>query len=359
MKLAIAGDVSVTESNEKYFAEQNVKILFNDVPSVWKDCDRVIVNLETAITDKNTPIKKFGPNLKAPFGTVETLKEAGVTDLTLSNNHIFDFGKAGLKDTVSEIKKNGLSFTGIGENYLDSRKNLVLSDGKIKVAIINVCEHEFSYALDDRVGARPYDEYDTPSDVEQAKKQNDYVIVIYHGGKEHCQHPSPRLHKLCHALVNHGADVILCQHSHCIGCYEKYLDGHILYGQGNFHFVYDEETSRQKNLKPFWHQGLVAIITLERDVKIKFVACKDNGTGIELLKGREKEVLTKEFNERNQMMKDGTFLSGWREFCHQPTYYDGIVKEGKEALFAHFLDCEAHSDVLRELFPTYNLTNEK
>ena len=131
MKLAIAGDVSVTESNAKYFAEQNVKILFNDVPSVWKDCDRVIVNLETAITDKNTPIKKFGPNLKAPFGTVETLKEAGVTDLALSNNHIFDFGKAGLKDTVSEIKKNGLSFTGIGENYLESRKNLVLSDNAV------------------------------------------------------------------------------------------------------------------------------------------------------------------------------------------------------------------------------------
>ena len=27
--------------------------------------------------------------------------------------------------------------------------------------------------------------------------------------------------------------------------------------------------------------------------------------------------------------------------------------------FAHFLDCEAHTDVWRELFPTYNLTNER
>ena len=28
-------------------------------------------------------------------------------------------------------------------------------------------------------------------------------------------------------------------------------------------------------------------------------------------------------------------------------------------LFAHFLDCEAHTDVWRELFKTYNQTNEK
>ena len=33
-----------------------------------------------------------------------------------------------------------------------------------------------------------------------------------------------------------GADVVLCQHSHCIGCYEQYEGAHILYGQGNFHF---------------------------------------------------------------------------------------------------------------------------
>ena len=28
-------------------------------------------------------------------------------------------------------------------------------------------------------------------------------------------------------------------------------------------------------------------------------------------------------------------------------------------LFAHYLDCEAHTDVWRELFPTWNQTNEK
>lgn len=359
MKIAILGDLSVTESNEKNFAKQDIKTLFNDVPSVWKGYDNVIVNLETAVTDKETPIKKFGPNIKAPFGTIETLKKIGVTDLTLSNNHIFDFGKAGIYDTLNEIKKNNLRYTGFGDNYEDSRKDLIISDGKIKVAIINVCEHEFSYALDDRMGARPYDTFDTLDDLENAKKEADHVIVIYHGGKEHCQYPSPRLYKLCRSLVKHGADVVLCQHSHCIGCYESFINGHILYGQGNFHFVYSKELSAQKNLKPFWHQGLVTLLTIEHGVQIEFIPYKDNGIGIELLTGQEKEELLNDFNKRNETLKDGTYIDFWKKFCHSPSYYGGIIKEGKEDFFAHLLDCEAHEDVLRELYQTYNMTNEK
>jgi signal recognition particle GTPase len=35
------------------------------------------------------------------------------------------------------------------------------------------------------------------------------------------------------------------------------------------------------------------------------------------------------------------------------------VTEREKHHFAHYLDCEAHTDVWRELYPTWNLTNEK
>ena len=38
-------------------------------------------------------------------------------------------------------------------------------------------------------------------------------------------------------MAENGADVVICQHSHCIGCYEEYQGCYILYGQGNFHFA--------------------------------------------------------------------------------------------------------------------------
>ena len=74
------------------------------------------------------------------------------------------------------------------------------------------------------MGSRPFDCYDTIADVREAKANADKVIVIYHGGKENCRYPSPRMRKLTHALVDAGADVVACQHSHCIGFFEDFCD---------------------------------------------------------------------------------------------------------------------------------------
>lgn len=37
-------------------------------------------------------------------------------------------------------------------------------------------------------------------------------------------------------MVEKGADLVIYQHSHCVGSYEKYKDSTIVYGQGNFMF---------------------------------------------------------------------------------------------------------------------------
>ena len=116
---------------------------------------------------------------------------------------------------------------------------------------LDVTEHEYSYALPDRCGCNPYDPYLTMYDIREAKKNADYVAVIYHGGKEYCRYPSPRVRKLSHAMVQNGANVVLIQHTHCIGCYEEFEGSHIVYGQGNLHFVSERERY------PMWYQSLL------------------------------------------------------------------------------------------------------
>ncbi len=303
-----------------------------------------------------TQLKKIGPNLKAPLNTIKTLKMAGVTDCCLSNNHIFDFGKQGAKDTIAQLEKYGINYTGFGENLQDARKNMIMTDGKTKVAIIAVCEHEYSYALENRMGAREFDPLDTVEDIIEAKKDADYVIVIYHGGKEECRYPSPRLLKTCRAMVKHGASLVLCQHSHCIGCYEKYLNGHILYGQGNFHFVckaYEEEDDNGY----MWNTGLLAQVNIDNGLSAEFIPCIVDGKGIRLANEQEKEKLLTELDNRSKSIADGTWQKHWVDFCNSQERYKIVPKELKEEI-AHFLDCEAHTDVCRELYKTYNHTNE-
>ena len=362
MKTFFAGDVCPTSDNAPLYAAVETEKLFGNVATLTRGCDLACVNLECAITESENAIPKFGPNLKAPLGTAQVLKELGITLCGISNNHVFDFGIEGALDTKKALDSVGIAYTGFGENYEDSRKNYTFEKDGERICIIAVCEHEYSYAIEDRMGSRPFDVFDTMEDIENAKKTHDRVIVLYHGAKEMCRYPSPRLIKACHAMAKHGADLIIGQHSHCIGAYEQYEGCHIFYGQGNFQFVKKSYSSE------LWDTCLaVNYDTKTHEITFTPVRADAEAGTIALAEGEDKERLLAEFAERNESLKDGSWKDGWHEFCESKKggYIKAIARacvEGAERrqndLFGHYLDGEAHTDVWRELFPTYNMTNE-
>ena len=360
MKTLFLGDVSPSRIGKEPFRNKEIETLFKDTIPMMMESEFTCVNLECALTERTTPIKKMGPPLCAPLETAEVLKKLNVSLCSLSNNHSFDYGVDGMKDTFEALSKAGLDYTGFGDNYEDSRKNYVIEKDGQKIAIIAVCEHEYTYALDDRMGARPFDEFDTVQDVIEARKSADRVIVLYHGGKEYSMYPSPRLYKLCHTMAKCGADMILCQHSHCIGCYEEYEGCHILYGQGNFHFL-------SNSPKEGWYTSLAVQYDTKSD-EINFVPIRVLDDGICLASGEDKKNILKKFEARSETLKNGKWIDGWREFCEsEKAYYIEKIRnacnedssEAQNEIFGHFLDCEAHTDVWREIFKTWNHTNEK
>lgn len=360
MKILIGADVVPTATTESDFIHGNIQPLFGKVYALAQSMDRVIINLECALTDSDNKIRKMGPNLKASPACTAGLLALGVTDAALANNHIFDYGIEGLKDTMAALDNVGISYTGIGNNDTDSRKPYFIECKGKRIGIVNVCEHEYSYALPNRIGANPFDPFLTMQDIRQAKKQCDLLIVLYHGGKEHCRYPSPRLYHLCHEMVLCGADVVLTQHSHCIGCYEKYEGGHILYGQGNFHFVKPGFAHPDG-----WNTALLVELDMENTLQVKFHPIVMTNTGCDLAEGDTAAKIMQDFEDRNASLADGTWRDGWRDFCFDPerAHYREHVENACQTeqsiqCFAHLLDCEAHTDVWRELYPTWNTTNE-
>lgn len=366
MKLYIGADLVPTPKTEQSFIDKDGKAAFGGILDIVKDGDAFIVNLECALTRSENAIRKYGPNLKADPLCADGLKAFGVTDVMLANNHVFDFGVEGLTDTQKNLERVGLPYTGVGENDTDSRKIYYIERAGKKVAIVNVCEHEYTYALPDRMGTNPYDPYLTMHDIREAKKNAEYVVVVYHGGKEHCRYPSPRLRLLAREMVENGACAVIAQHSHCIGCYEEYEGGHIVYGQGNFHFVKEEYSKTN----PGWRTALLIELELGEKVEMKFHPITTTDTGMDVATGEEKAEILRAFEERNEELTDGRWQAGWKAFCEkfrENSPYTRALKrlyredstEWDHELFAHYLDCEAHTDVWRELFPTWNQTNEK
>jgi poly-gamma-glutamate synthesis protein (capsule biosynthesis protein) len=360
MKALLLGDLSPTLVSDPLFEKGDISTLFNDTLEHFKNNDFCFVNLECSLTTSENKIKKFGPNLKAHPNTAKVLKSIGITHCGLSNNHIFDFGIEGAVDTLNKLDEAGIIHTGFGDNYEDSRLDLVIEKNGEKTAVIAVCEHEYSYAIEDRMGSRPFDEFETLEDIRAAKQNADRVIVIYHGGKEHCRYPSPRLVRAFRAMARAGADVVIGQHSHCIGCYEFYEGCHLLYGQGNFHFVKPSFMT----VADSWHSSLAVKYDTKTN-EIEFIPfVNTNEGGIEIAKGDEKDKIIATFNSCSEKLANGEWKKGWHEFCESVAniYFNNISTTPlfeHSTVIGHYLDCEAHTDVLREMYPTYNSINEK
>lgn len=198
--------------------------------------DFCVANLECAITSAEKGIKKDGPSLKIDKEQIQVLKELGVNLVGLANNHILDFGYDGLKDTLSALDKNNIKYAGIscGANYYVHNV-----DGH-RFGFYFVSEHQYNNLTSEKVSVNLLEEHRVFEEIKSLKEKCDSLIVLFHGGKEYYKYPTPAQQLTCYGFVDSGADVVICQHSHCVGCRENYNGSTIIFGQGDFMFPFQD-----------------------------------------------------------------------------------------------------------------------
>src|SRR5699024_431430 len=233
---------------------------------IWINADFRLFNLEVPITDKASPISKQGPNLIAPKSTINGIKGLHPSLITLANNHILDQNEQGLFSTSNLLDKNNIHHIGAGENLNKASEPYIFQWNGNKIGVYTCAEHEFTIATENSAGANPFDPLESLDHIAKLKSKCNYVIVLYHGGKEHYRYPSPYLQKVCRKIVDKGADLVICQHSHCVGSFEEYDKGTIVYGQGNF--IFNEHNNE------FWNTGL--LVKVDDIFNIEYIPIKSN-----------------------------------------------------------------------------------
>ena len=297
MKLIIAGDVVTNESNEELFSNQELKkIMGEELFNIWNKTNYKVFNLEAPITNSMNAIEKNGPNLKNCKNVISGIKHMNPTCIMLANNHIMDYSSEGLQDTIKVLDQNDIDWIGVGNNKQELKKYYIIDK---KIGIYNCCETEFSNASKDICGANYYDEFEIEKDLKALKDMCEYVIVIYHGGKEYYRYPSPMLQKRCRQMINYGANLVTCQHTHCVGCKEEYDKGTIIYGQGNFIF-----NSRSDE---FWDTSILLNIDLE-DFSIEYIPIERTSEGTKLAEPDTAKNILKGFEERSEQIKQDGFV---------------------------------------------------
>lgn len=300
MKVIVGADFVPTKSNVDSFINGDSTTLLGDrIVSVLKQADFRVFNLEVPLVDQETPIIKNGPALIAPVNSINLYKKINVNLFTLANNHIMDQGVEGLRSTINALQQENIEYVGVGEN-LHQMKRVHFYEYNNEVLGVYACsETEFSIATENKGGANPIDDLHSVEFINKAKEKCDYLIILYHGGKEHYRYPSPLLQKRCRRYCDAGADLVVCQHSHCIGSQEIYNGSCIVYGQGNFLF--------DNNSNEFWNSGiLLDIDTSERN--IKYIPIEKNDGCIRVASDKKEKKILSEFFERSECIKSEAFI---------------------------------------------------
>ena len=363
MKILIGADIVPTKSNKEAFSSGNISAIIDEsLEKKLGEADFRIFNLETPLADKEAPIKKCGPNLLAPTSCINGIKKLGVDLFTLANNHIMDHGEEAFNTTLKTLSENEIAYTGAGANLFAAQKPYIINKEDKKIGVYACAEHEFTIAGENVAGANPFDVLESFDHIANLKDECDYVIVLYHGGKEYYRYPSPILQKVCRKMCDKGADLVICQHSHCIGCREEYKGSEIVYGQGNFIFV---GTSNNE----YWNNALLIELKLEDEASIEYIPLeKKNG----IIGISEDDDILKKFNVRSkEIKKDGFVKAEYSKFAREmyDSYLSRIygvsllfrivnklcghrlkhkkkISEERKLMVQNIIRCEAH----RELF---------
>ena len=305
-KIIIVGDLFPVPQNFSEFTAGNVNYLFGgEICKIFREADFRICNLEGAMTDGDAVGVKTGPVVKAPTSTINGVKSLGIDCCMLANNHITDAGHQGVVDTLATLKDAKIPYLGAGVNVNEIRHSQLVEINGYKVGLYNVAETMYNEPSKSSGGAWVYDEYVVCKEIESLKTECDYLIVIYHGGAEKFRYPSPQTRKRFHRMVDSGANMILSQHTHCVGCEEYYKDAYLLYGQGNFLF-------RSFN-NEFTDTGLIIELALKDDgffVKKYLV----NAVGYTVRYDNKQDFA--EFERRSREVYDEEqVLEKFREYC--------------------------------------------
>jgi poly-gamma-glutamate synthesis protein (capsule biosynthesis protein) len=239
-----------------------------------------IINLETSITTSMRPEPK-GINYKMNPDNVVCLKVAAVDCCVLSNNHILDWGVAGLVETLSTLEGEGIAVAGAGTDSAQAAVPAVIdlpNDRRVLVfgfgTTTSGIPREWG-ATGSRAGVNLLPDLSLATANEAARsivalrRPDDLVVVSIHWGTNWGYRVDDEQHNFAHALIDAGACDLLHGHSsHHPRGIEIYRDRLILYGCGDFITDYE---------------GIEGYAQFRGDLAIAYLACfGDDGALSEL-----------------------------------------------------------------------------
>lgn len=201
------------------------------------ESESILFNLEGLIADEQD-LSDNSPVLFNHSSIAHVFKNYPNKISALANNHTLDLPHV-LNASKAFLYKNGFKCVGSG-NALD--KDLLVTEVEedgVQIFIINACWEFLLYHQNNNnseAHVKVMDEYEIIELVKKIKSEfpGSRIITYFHWSFDLEILPSPSYRVFSKDLIDAGVSLVVGCHSHCVQGGEKYKDGHIVYGLGNF-----------------------------------------------------------------------------------------------------------------------------
>ena len=239
--VAFGGDVHFQDTLRGRLAHPDTAL--GPMAARLRGADLAMVNLETAVTTRGTPVPGKRYTFRAPRTAFQALRASGVDVATMANNHALDYGHVGLRDSLAAIRTSRFPAVGIGRNAARAYAPWRTTVKGNRVAVIGATQ-----VIDDNLVKAWTAAAHRPGlasaktagrlvrAVRSARKGSDVVIVYLHWGREYHPCPLARQRALARRLAKAGADIIVGGHAHTPLGAGRLGGSYVDYGFGNLVF---------------------------------------------------------------------------------------------------------------------------
>lgn len=217
-KFGYAGSLPAMLENQN----KNYSYFFKNVYDIFSNDDYTLVNLETPLTDATVKADKGSGTVyhfKGPKDYINILTSSSIEGVSIANNHMNDYGKQGLTDTVETLSSNKVDFC--GKNYKIEKEIK-----GTKFLFLGYEGWSFNNELKNQIS----------NDIKEGNNNGSIVIPYFHWGIEKQYQPYDVQINLAHFSIDEGADMVIGSHPHVIQSLENYNNKLIVYSLGNFSF---------------------------------------------------------------------------------------------------------------------------
>ncbi|MFL6499151.1 MAG: CapA family protein [Candidatus Udaeobacter sp.] len=254
-RLIFGGDVMLGRSCTANI--QNGTDPFEGIASVIRQASFAAANLECTISKLGEPTNRYA--FRALAQSAQLLRRAGFDAMGLANNHALDFGPVALHDSAAHLLREKIEPVGVEtptRNACDA-SSFSIADGK-KIALLAISD----------VDPQPNSQVATASNraqlraaITEARSHANLVVCLVHWGIENSEKITDEQRELAHWLIDHGVDLIVGSHPHCVQPLDFYHGRPIAYSLGNL--VFDGAPTVAS-----WNRGALLEVGLNEGAKI-------------------------------------------------------------------------------------------